>query len=99
MKVKAVFSFEHDGTKRRDDVFDVSDRIGNQLIGKGLVVAVDDGDAAAAAPVEQAQAEAIPVAGEAEADAPVGQVHVEAAPGAGGANAAVRSKTKRPVQE
>ncbi|WP_165477546.1 hypothetical protein [Alcaligenes faecalis] len=50
MKVKATFSFEHDGTKRRGDVFDVSDRVGSQLVDKGLAVAVDDDAEAGAAP-------------------------------------------------
>jgi len=37
MRVKAIASFEHGCTRRRDDEFDVSDKIGKQLADKGLV--------------------------------------------------------------
>lgn len=43
MKVKAIFSFDHDGARRRGDVFDISDRVGSQLVDKGLVIVADEG--------------------------------------------------------
>lgn len=36
MKVKAISPFEHMGTRRRGDVFEVSERIGERLVQKGL---------------------------------------------------------------
>ncbi len=36
MEVKAISPFEHMGTRRRGDVFEVSERIGERLVQKGL---------------------------------------------------------------
>lgn len=36
MEVKAISPFEHMGTRRRGDVFEVSERIGARLVQKGL---------------------------------------------------------------
>ncbi|CAB3662976.1 Uncharacterised protein [Achromobacter denitrificans] len=40
MEVKAISPFEHMGTRRRGDVFEVSERIGERLVQKGLAVLV-----------------------------------------------------------
>jgi len=41
MKVQALQSFEHGGSRRRHDIFEVSDNIGQALVRKGLVKMVD----------------------------------------------------------
>jgi len=41
MKVQALQSFEHGGSRRRHDIFEVSDNIGQALVRKGLVKMVE----------------------------------------------------------
>jgi len=41
MKVQALQSFEHGGSRRRHDIFEVSDNTGQELISKGLAKVVE----------------------------------------------------------
>ncbi|WP_067759326.1 hypothetical protein [Orrella dioscoreae] len=58
MEVKAILPFEHMGTRRRGDVFEVSERVGERLVQKGLAKLVSPTvdpapvDPAADAPVD-----------------------------------------------
>lgn len=42
MKVKALILIDHHGIKKVGDIFDVSDRSGNELIRRGLAVLCED---------------------------------------------------------
>ncbi|MGO3713556.1 hypothetical protein [Alcaligenes aquatilis] len=91
MKVKAIFSFDHDGARRRGDEFEVSDRVGNQLINKGLARLMECVATVPALPAVQAND--MPSAGEdaavalapvsGVADGPVSQAQAGDAPGVG----------------
>ncbi|QBH18626.1 hypothetical protein EYC51_03450 [Alcaligenes faecalis] len=84
MKVKAIFSFDHDGARRRGDEFEVSDRVGHQLINKGLARLPETVAAVPALSVVQAGEDAavalLPVSG--VADGPVAQAQAGEMPGA-----------------
>ncbi|WP_341669047.1 hypothetical protein [Alcaligenes sp. SDU_A2] len=91
MKVKAIFSFDHDGARRRGDEFEVSDRVGNQLINKGLARLMECVATAPALPAVQANdmpsadenAAVALVAVSGVADGPVAQAQAGGAPGVG----------------
>ncbi|MGZ9569262.1 hypothetical protein ACVTTK_07845 [Alcaligenes nematophilus] len=91
MKVKAIFSFDHDGARRRGDEFEVSDRVGKQLINKGLARLMECVATVPALPAVQAGD--MPSAGEdaavaltlvsGVADGPVAQAQANDMPSAG----------------
>ena len=60
MKVKAIFSFDHGGPRRRGDEFEVSDLIGERLKSKGLVSIVGEDEVVSEVPGEKDDAKAAP---------------------------------------
>lgn len=88
MKVKAIFSFDHDGARRRGDEFEVSDRVGKQLINKGLARLMECVATVPALPAVQAGD--MPSAGE-DAAVATGLFQDDATPGTGSGRKAKRA--------